>query len=108
MSDMKSKVTVQCLNRVEGKNGVVGICDLGINSEFMIKGVLVSHREGKYSLKFPYMVRATPAGKEYIDLAHPITADARKIVTEQVLAEAKVKFGEDGLLAKEMEGAIDN
>ncbi len=94
---LKSKVAVNSIHKVEnGKNGTVGICDLNINGEFTITGVLINkNKDGGLYLKFPYRTNRTRQGTEYADIAHPSTKDTRTAVTELVVESWEANFGDE-------------
>ena len=102
---MMSKLTVTRMHKIEGKNGTVAICDLSINDEFSINGITLKRSKkesGGYFLGFPSKVikrkdaEAKTDSKEYADISHPLTAEARKEATDLVVEEWDRKYGNGG------------
>jgi DNA-binding cell septation regulator SpoVG len=82
----------------------VAICDLNINDEFAINGITLnkSKKDGGYFLGFPSKVvkrrdaESKTDAKEYTDISHPLTAEARKEATDLAVEEWDRKFGNGG------------
>ncbi len=96
---MKSELAVTRMHKIEGKNSTLAICDLTINGEFSLNGVTLnkSKKDGSYFLGFPSKLMKYKGTKEYGDVCHPLTAEARQAATDLVVEEMAVKYGQDTL-----------
>lgn len=103
-ANMMSKLIVSRMNKLEGKNGTMAICDISINGEFTINGITLnkSSKDGSLFLGFPSkIVKRKDAdsktdAKEYVNITHPITAEARKELTDLVIEEWNRKYSNGG------------
>lgn len=94
-NQLKMKVMISKMHKIEGKNGTVAICDLNINGEFAVNGILLNQKNGVFYLVFPTRVVSRRGTKEHLDICHPVTAEARLTITELVAQEWRAKYGQD-------------
>lgn len=86
------KVRVRLHHDASGKMELLGFADLVIGEAFVINGIRILRspaREGKLEstfLSFPSRKERESATDKYVEIAHPITASARRAASEAVLA----------------------
>lgn len=92
---LKTKMTVSKMHKIEGKNGTIAICDLNINGELAVNGILLNRKEGTFYLVFPTRVVNRRGVKEHLDICHPVTAESRTALTELIVKEWQAKYGQE-------------
>ena len=87
----KLETTVKLYRDSNGASDLLGFADVVIAESFVIKGVRIimgkpkDDRPGGPFLSFPAKKGNGPAADKWFEVAHPITAEARKAVWDCVL-----------------------
>jgi stage V sporulation protein G len=86
----KLEVRVRLHHDDSGKVELLGFADLTICGAFVIKGVRILKSKGQegpasFFVGFPSRKAAGAEGDRYLEVAHPVTAEARAAVKDAVL-----------------------